>query len=156
VAVVLPDGEQRVGRLSDTEQSWPTFPSTPGVSVMPTDKQLNCRDCGQAFLFTVGEQEFFASRGFTNEPSRCPECRAARKAASGGGAYSSGGGSYGGGGRSSGGGYGQREMYSVTCASCGNEARVPFQPRGDKPVYCSDCFSKQRGGGGGGYSSSYR
>ena len=118
---------------------------------MPTDKQLNCRDCGQAFLFTVGEQEFFASRGFTNEPSRCPECRAARKAAGGGGAYSGsggaysgGGGSYGGGGRSSGGGYGQREMYSVTCASCGNEARVPFQPRGDKPVYCSACFEQQR------------
>src|SRR3954468_23574171 len=128
---------------------------------MYNDKPINCRDCGQSFLFTVGEQEFFASRGFTNEPSRCPECRAARKAAGGGGGYSGGGGSYGGGGgRSSGGGYGQREMYSVTCASCGNEARVPFQPRGDKPVYCSDCFSKQRsggGGGGGGYGNrSYR
>ena len=112
------------------------------------DKTLTCRDCGQSFLFTEGEQEFFASRGFTNEPSRCPECRSARKAGreSGGGysgGYSSGGG----------GGYGRdREMFSTTCASCGNEARVPFQPRGDKPVYCSDCFSRQRGG----YSGSYR
>jgi CxxC-x17-CxxC domain-containing protein len=109
------------------------------------DKTLTCRDCGQAFVFTVGEQDFFASRGFTNDPSRCPECRAARKAnrdSSGG--YS--------GGRSSG-GYGrEREMFSATCAQCGNEARVPFQPRGDKPVYCSDCFATQRGG----YSSSYR
>ena len=121
------------------------------------DKTLTCRDCGQAFTFTTGEQEFYASRGFTNEPTRCPDCRSARKASRGGGydSYSSGGGyssdSYG----SGGGGYGrqQREMYSAVCSSCGNEARVPFQPRGDKPVYCSDCFSKQRSSGGGGYSS---
>src|SRR5436190_14634340 len=65
-------GVTRQVPLPDTESRWPTFPSTPGVSVMPTDKQLTCRDCGQGFLFTVGEQEFFASRGFTNEPSRCP------------------------------------------------------------------------------------
>ena len=125
------------------------------------DRSLACRDCGQAFVFTAGEQEFFASRGFTNEPSRCPSCRADRKAGrggSGGGSYSTGGGYSSGGG---GGGYGRdREMFSATCSSCGNEARVPFQPRGDKPVYCSDCFSKQRGGGGGGggggYSRSYR
>ena len=120
-----------------------------------SDKTLACRDCGQNFVFTVGEQEFFASRGFTNEPSRCPECRAARKAGRDSGGYSSGGGGYSSGGYSSG-GYdrGRREMYSVTCSSCGNEARVPFQPRGDKPVYCSDCFANQRGSsysGGGGY-----
>jgi CxxC-x17-CxxC domain-containing protein len=119
------------------------------------DKTLSCRDCGRPFTFTAGEQEFFASRGFTNEPSRCPECRAERKSSRGGGGgyssggYSSGGYSSGGGG---GGGYGRgdRQMFSVTCSSCGNEARVPFQPRGDKPVYCSDCFDRQRGGGGGG------
>jgi CxxC-x17-CxxC domain-containing protein len=126
------------------------------------DKTLACRDCGQSFTFTVGEQEFFASRGFTNEPSRCPDCRAARKASRGDSSYSSGGyssGGYSSGGYSSGGGGGygrEREMYSATCSDCGQEARVPFQPRGDKPVYCSDCFSKQRGGGGGGYSRSYR
>jgi len=119
------------------------------------DKALTCRDCGQAFTFSAGEQEFYASRGFDNEPSRCPDCRAARKASRGGSydSYSSGGGggSYSSGG---GGGYGrqQREMFSAVCSSCGNEARVPFQPRGDKPVYCSDCFSKQRESGGG-YSS---
>ncbi|MFL5515403.1 MAG: zinc-ribbon domain-containing protein, partial [Gemmatimonadales bacterium] len=87
------------------------------------DKALTCRDCGQAFTFTAGEQEFYASRGFTNEPSRCPDCRAARKASRGGSydSYSSGGG---GGGYSSGGGGGygrqQREMYSAVCSSCGN------------------------------------
>jgi CxxC-x17-CxxC domain-containing protein len=110
------------------------------------DKTLTCRDCGQAFTFTVGEQEFFASRGFSNEPSRCPDCRADRKASRGGaGGYSGG---------YSGGPSREREMFSVTCSSCGNEARVPFEPRGDKPVYCSDCFSKQRSSGG--YARSYR
>lgn len=96
-----------------------------------TDQTLTCRDCGQAFIFTAGEQEFYASRGLTNTPGRCPECRAARKA---GGGYSSG-------------GYGDRaprEMHEARCDSCGGVARVPFVPRGDKPVYCSDCFSKQR------------
>jgi CxxC-x17-CxxC domain-containing protein len=112
-----------------------------------SDKTLTCRDCGQAFTFTAGEQEFFASRGFANEPSRCPECRAARKSARGGDSYSSGGYSTGGGYSSGGysGGGRSREMFSVTCSNCGNEARVPFEPRGDKPVYCSDCFSQQKG-----------
>jgi CxxC-x17-CxxC domain-containing protein len=115
------------------------------------DKTLTCRDCGNQFTFTAGEQEFYDQKGFTNAPTRCPDCRAARKAGggsrdsySGGGSYSSGGygGGYGGGSR--GGGGGQREMYTTTCSSCGNEAKVPFVPRGDKPVYCSDCFQSQR------------
>ena len=122
-----------------------------------TDKALTCRDCGQAFVFTTGEQEFFAQKGFTNEPSRCPECRAARKAqrGEGSGGYSSGGydtgyspGGYG----SGGGGYGhqEREMFSATCSTCGQEARVPFQPRGDKPVYCAYCFTPRQSSGYGG------
>ena len=113
-----------------------------------TDKTLTCRDCGSPFTFTSGEQEFHASKGFTNQPGRCPDCRSARRAERGGGSYggsSSGGGSYGGGSYG-----GQREMFTATCASCGNEARVPFQPRGDKPVYCSDCFRSQ-GGSSSGY-----
>jgi len=108
------------------------------------DQTLYCRDCNQEFTFTVGEQEFYASRGLTNAPSRCPECRAARKQSSGGGYSSSRG-------RSSGGGYGEREerqMYSATCASCGKEALVPFQPREDRPVYCSDCYQSQSSGRG--------
>ena len=44
------------------------------------DKTLQCSDCGQDFTFTAGEQEFYASRGFQNEPKRCPDCRKSRKA----------------------------------------------------------------------------
>ncbi|GCE45397.1 CxxC-x17-CxxC domain-containing protein [Thermosporothrix hazakensis] len=100
-----------------------------------TDQKLYCRDCNQEFIFTAGEQEFYASRGLMNPPSRCPECRAARKGRMGG---------------SRGGGYQrdsyreERPMYTTTCASCGNTARVPFEPRADRPVYCSDCFQSQR------------
>jgi len=109
-----------------------------------TDERLTCTDCGNEFVFSAGEQEFFASKGFQNKPNRCPDCRAARKAQRGNAAYTGGGRSYGGGGGGGGGGYGAREMYSVTCSECGQAAEVPFQPRGDKPVYCRDCFARQR------------
>jgi CxxC-x17-CxxC domain-containing protein len=94
-----------------------------------SDKNLTCRDCGQSFVFTVGEQEFFAEKGFTNEPTRCLECRGSRKREGGGGF---------------GGGRGPREMHPVVCAQCGKDTTVPFLPRGDRPVYCSDCFSQMR------------
>ena len=96
------------------------------------DKTLTCRACDQPFTFTAGEQEFYASRGLVNEPGRCPECRAARR--------SSGGGFNGGAGNGR-----EREMFSATCSNCGKEALVPFQPRLDRPVYCSDCFQQMRG-----------
>jgi CxxC-x17-CxxC domain-containing protein len=103
---------------------------------MYTDKILTCRECGVNFTFTAGEQEFYASKGFTNEPSRCPECRNARNRDRG--SYSGGGGY--------GGGYERRErqMYPATCSDCGKETEVPFQPREDRPVYCSDCFETHR------------
>ncbi len=130
---------------------------------MYNDKNLTCADCGQEFVFTASEQDFYSQRGFT-EPRRCPSCRASRKAArnseggssygggyssSGGyssGGYSSGAGSYGGGS----GGYGARdrgprEMFAATCSNCGREAQVPFRPTSGKPVYCSDCFRSMRG-----------
>ncbi|HZT05714.1 MAG TPA: zinc-ribbon domain containing protein [Chloroflexota bacterium] len=108
---------------------------------MYTDKTLICRDCNQSFTFTTGEQEFFAAKGFTNEPSRCPDCRAERKRSQGGYSGSYAGGSY------AGGGYERRErqMYPAVCAQCGKDTEVPFQPRTDKPVYCSDCYAGQRG-----------
>ncbi|NMA24465.1 MAG: zinc-binding protein, partial [Clostridiales bacterium] len=86
---------------------------------MNQDKTLICKDCGAEFTFTAGEQDFYAEKGFQNEPQRCKPCRNARKS----------------------GMSGQRELFAATCASCGNEARVPFRPRDDRPVYCSDCFS---------------
>jgi CxxC-x17-CxxC domain-containing protein len=90
------------------------------------DKTLNCCDCGNDFVFSVEDQEFFQSKGYTNEPKRCPECRQARKAS-----------------RYGSNGYGStRQMFPVICAECGKETEVPFQPRGDRPVYCSDCFRK--------------
>jgi CxxC-x17-CxxC domain-containing protein len=93
------------------------------------DKSLQCSDCGSTFTFSAEEQEFFQSKGYTNEPKRCPECRRARKAER-----------YG-----QGGGYGApRQMFPVTCAECGKSTEVPFEPRGDRPVYCSECFQKMR------------
>lgn len=83
------------------------------------DKTLECKDCNEEFLFTAGEQEFYESRGFENEPHRCKPCRDARKAARN-----------------------EREMHSAVCAECGDEAKVPFKPREDRPVYCSECFAK--------------
>jgi len=112
-----------------------------------TDKNLTCRDCGRTFVFTSGEQEFHDQKGFTNTPGRCPDCRAAHKAQNG----------FGGGRRGGSGSGGAREMFAATCAACGKSCQVPFQPSGDKPVYCSDCFQGQRnsssGGGGGSRSS---
>ncbi len=87
---------------------------------MYEDKTLICKDCGKEFIFTAGEQEFYASKGFTNEPQRCKECRDIRKSSL----------------RAS------REMHETTCASCGQTARVPFKPSEDRPIYCSDCFSR--------------
>ena len=87
------------------------------------DKSLQCSDCGTTFTFSAEDQEFFQSKGYTNEPKRCPECRQARKSER----------------------YGApRQMFPATCAECGKSTEVPFQPRGDKPVYCSDCYRKVR------------
>lgn len=108
------------------------------------DRTLQCVECGQPFVFTAGDQEFHASKGFTNEPKRCRDCRMARRDRIG----ASSGGSYGGGGYGGGGSYGTRaprEMFPAVCAQCGVETQVPFQPRGDRPVYCNDCFRKTSG-----------
>lgn len=89
------------------------------------DKTLVCKDCGKEFVFTAGEQEFYAEKGFQNEPGRCHECRAAKKHGHGNGESS-------------------RKMYEVKCAQCGKTTQVPFEPKTDRPVYCRDCFSARR------------
>ncbi len=102
------------------------------------DRNLTCVECNSEFVFNADDQQYHADRGY-QDPKRCSSCRQARRGGGGGG------GGYGGGG--GGGGYGgQREMFEAVCATCGGTASVPFQPREDRPVYCSDCFSKEKGG----------
>ena len=96
-----------------------------------TDRTLDCVECGARFTFSAEEQEFFASKGFTNEPKRCPDCRQTRRRQRSG--------SLGGGARPR-----EREMHTAICASCGVETQVPFEPRQGRPVYCSDCYAKVR------------
>ena len=92
------------------------------------DKELQCSECGAKFTFTSGEQEFFQTKGYTNEPKRCPSCREARKAQRLGGDSSR----------------GARQMFPAVCAQCGKDTEVPFQPREGRAVYCSDCFTKAK------------
>lgn len=87
---------------------------------MYQDKFLKCKECGKDFTFTAGEQEFYAERGFQNEPQRCKECRDLRKNAN----------------------KPARQFFTTVCARCGKEAKVPFQPSNDRPVYCSDCYAE--------------
>jgi CxxC-x17-CxxC domain-containing protein len=103
-----------------------------------TDKTLTCSDCAKTFTFSADEQEQFQSRGYTNEPKRCPECRQARKAERGG---SSGDSSYG---RSNYGNSAPRQQFPAVCSDCGKQTTVPFEPRQGRPVYCSDCYRKVR------------
>ncbi len=92
---------------------------------MYEDKTLVCKDCGAEFVFTAGEQEFYAEKGFQNEPTRCKACRSQRKAS-----------------RPAAGA--PREMHEAVCANCGAVTQVPFVPKNDRPVYCSECFAARR------------
>ena len=84
---------------------------------MYEDKTLVCKDCGKEFIFTAGEQEFYAEKGFQNEPLRCKDCRQARKNS-----------------RSN------KEMYEIVCASCGKVDKVPFEPRHDRRCGKADVY----------------
>lgn len=88
-----------------------------------TDQTLKCKDCGTDFVWTASEQEFYKQKGFDNPPARCPKCRQAKKQRMAG----------------------DRQMTDVTCAKCGKSTQVPFQPTGDRPVYCSECFRAMKG-----------
>ena len=95
---------------------------------MYEDKTLICRDCGAEFDFTAGEQAFYAEKGFQNEPSRCKACREARTANGGARRDDS----------------RPREMYDAICAECGKPTKIPFIPKNDRPVYCSECYQARR------------
>lgn len=97
-----------------------------GLERVYQDRTLVCRDCSEEFIFSAGEQAFYASKNLVNDPQRCPSCRAAAKQA-----------------RSS---DGPREFHAAVCGACGGQAVVPFAPRSDRPVYCSSCFDKVRAG----------
>ena len=98
-----------------------------GFQTMYEDKTLVCKDCGVEFVFTAGEQEFYAEKGFQNEPTRCKACRQARKAS-----------------RPAAGA--PREMHEAVCAQCGATTQVPFVPKNDRPIYCSECFAAHKQG----------
>jgi CxxC-x17-CxxC domain-containing protein len=92
---------------------------------MSNDKQLTCVDCGKSFVFSASEQDFYAEKGFQNEPKRCTVCRSSRKNSMSNNTQ-------------------RKEMYKATCSSCGASTEVPFKPTGVKPVYCKACFVKQK------------
>jgi CxxC-x17-CxxC domain-containing protein len=93
------------------------------VGALVEDKNLTCKDCGLQFLFSVRDQQFYAEKGFENEPQRCRDCRTQRKTT-----------------RSAAPSAGSREMFDAVCAQCGAQTTVPFKPRGDRPVYCRTCY----------------
>jgi CxxC-x17-CxxC domain-containing protein len=99
--------------------------------MMYEDRTLSCTECAQSFTFSADDQAYHAEKGYTNEPKRCPTCRQAKRAQRNSDGF--------------GGGYDRapREMHPVVCAECGKDTTVPFRPRGDRPVYCSDCFRRQ-------------
>ena len=88
---------------------------------MYEDEKLVCEDCGAEFVFTVGEQEFYAEKGLVNKPKRCPECRKKRRQANRRG----------------------RRMHDAICAKCGAPTQVPFKPIPGKDVFCKECFVKE-------------
>lgn len=89
---------------------------------MYTDKTIVCKDCGKEFVFTAGEQEFYAEKGFESEPSRCKDCRTNHKFSR----------------------HHKVIMYEIVCSKCGKIESIPFEPRHDRPVFCSDCYKEQR------------
>jgi CxxC-x17-CxxC domain-containing protein len=105
------------------------------------DRSLTCVDCGVEFVHSAADQEYYAQKGFTSEPKRCTSCRAYRRSSRDSGADEHNPGGPRGYERAEG---GAREYFVAVCTSCGNQAQVPFKPRMDKPVYCSDCFRQVR------------
>jgi len=92
------------------------------------DRTLRCADCGSDFVWTSGEQAFFADKQFTNEPKRCKACKGKRVERRAGGPAA---------GR-------DRTETRATCSACGKETTVPFRPSQGRPIYCRDCFQQRK------------
>lgn len=90
------------------------------------DKVLICRDCGTDFIFSAGEQAFYAEKGLANEPTHCRDCRRRRKQQRDGGQGM------------------ERQMYETFCSACGAPTQVPYKPAGRKPIYCRECLAANR------------
>ena len=85
---------------------------------MYEDEKLVCEDCGKEFVFTAGEQEFYAEKGLVNKPKRCPDCRLARRKNN----------------------RKKRKMYDAVCSKCGAQTQVPFKPVPGREIFCKECF----------------
>jgi len=92
------------------------------------DKVLKCAECGAEFVFTAGEQMFFADKGFKNEPKRCKTCKANRAQGNNGSNAAT----------------VQRVETKTVCSQCGKETTVPFRPTQGRPVFCRECFQQRR------------
>jgi CxxC-x17-CxxC domain-containing protein len=97
------------------------------------DKVLKCVDCGADFVFTAGEQLFYADKGFRNEPKRCKTCKTKKGSGGSGSVQASRGPS--------------RAVTTTVCSQCGKETTVPFKVTQGRPVYCRDCFQQRRAAG---------
>ena len=91
------------------------------------DRMLNCVDCGAEFVWTSGEQQFFADKNFKNEPKRCKACKTKRATRPAGA-----------------GGMRERVETVTTCSACGKETTVPFKPTQGRPVFCKECFQSRK------------
>lgn len=87
------------------------------------DKKLICKQCGQGFIFTANEQEFYLQRNLKYEPKRCKSCRLLNKRNPDG--YNR---NY------------PKQLFDAVCAKCGEETQVPFKPVSGRPVYCKSCY----------------
>ena len=93
------------------------------------DRVLKCVECNAEFVFTAGEQMFFADKGFKHEPKRCKTCKTKRNQTA------------------SSGGRPPRVETSTVCSQCGKETTVPFKPTQGRPVYCRECYQHRRTAG---------
>src|SRR6186713_3374243 len=90
------------------------------------DRILTCVDCGAEFVWTAGEQQFYADKNFKNEPKRCKDCKTKRSARMGQAPHR------------------ERVETTTTCSQCGKETTVPFRPTQGRPVFCKECFQQRR------------